>query len=87
MASSSHNNLDESFDQIFDDTFDQIVDQHFDQTFENLMVHGDEEEARKKEKNEPTSKEIEKKVMYVYGTIISVKLRRILKIFSDDGLE
>uniref|UniRef100_A0A0D3DBK5 DDE Tnp4 domain-containing protein n=1 Tax=Brassica oleracea var. oleracea TaxID=109376 RepID=A0A0D3DBK5_BRAOL len=48
MASSSHNNLDESFDQIFDDTFDQIVDQHFDQTFENLMVHGDEEEARKK---------------------------------------
>ena len=48
MASSSHNNLDESFDQIFDDTFDQIVDQHFDQTFENLMVHGDEEEASKK---------------------------------------
>ena len=88
MASSSHNNLDESFDQIFDDTFDQIVDQHFDQTFENLMVHGDKEEARKKrKKNEPTSKEIEKKVIYVYGTIISVKLRRILKIFSDDGLE
>ena len=50
MASSSHNNLDEEFDQMFDDAFDQEFDQIFDQTFENLMIHGDEEDARKKRK-------------------------------------
>ena len=41
----------------------------------------------KKEKNELISKEIMKKVMYVYGMIISVKLQLILKIYSDDVLE
>jgi len=50
MASSSHNNVDEEFDQMFDDAFDQQFDQIFDQTFENLMIHGDEEDARKKRK-------------------------------------
>ena len=85
MASSSHN----TFDESLDDTFDQNFDQYFDQTFENMTIaYGDAEEARKKKKkNELISKEIEKKVMYVYGMIISVKLRRILKIFFDAVLE
>ena len=84
MTSSSQNTLDESFD----DAFDEVFDQHFDQAFENFTLHGDQEERRKKrEKNELISKEIVKKAIFVYGMIISVKLQRILIIFSDDVLE
>ena len=44
-------------------------------------------EEKKEERNELISKEIVKKTMYIYGMIISVKLRRILNIISDDILE
>uniref|UniRef100_A0A0D3BPK1 Uncharacterized protein n=1 Tax=Brassica oleracea var. oleracea TaxID=109376 RepID=A0A0D3BPK1_BRAOL len=51
MASSSQNTLDESFDDdAFDDAFDEVFDQHFDQAFENLIIHRDQEERRKKRK-------------------------------------
>ena len=46
MASSSQNTLDDSFDDAFDDLFDQ----HFDEAFENLAIHVDQEERRKKRK-------------------------------------
>ena len=80
MASSSNYNLDGSIDETFD--------QYFDQTFDSLAInHGDQEVQKKERKNEFTSKEIVKKVIFVYGMIISVKLRHILKIYSDDDLE
>ena len=41
----------------------------------------------KKEKNKLISKEIVKKAMFVYGMIISVKLRRIPTISSADVFE
>ena len=47
MASSSHNDFEDSLD----DTFDQYFDQYFDQTFENLVnAHGDQENERKTRK-------------------------------------
>ena len=50
MASSSQNNLDESFDDRFDELFDQNFDQNFDQAFENFTIQDDQEEWRKKRK-------------------------------------
>ena len=47
MASSSHNNFEESMDK----TFDQYFDYHFDQAFENLCnKFGDQTEGRKTRK-------------------------------------
>ncbi|XP_048618736.1 putative nuclease HARBI1 isoform X1 [Brassica napus] len=46
MASSSQ----ETLDECFDDTFDEFFDQRFDQAFENLAIHIDQEEGRKKRK-------------------------------------
>uniref|UniRef100_A0A0D3C1W7 DDE Tnp4 domain-containing protein n=1 Tax=Brassica oleracea var. oleracea TaxID=109376 RepID=A0A0D3C1W7_BRAOL len=46
MASSSQNTFDDSFDDAFDDLFDQ----HFNEAFENLAIHVDQEERRKKRK-------------------------------------
>ena len=71
MASSSSQNT-------FDDTFDEI----FDQAFENFQIQDDQEERRKKRKKEVILKDIVKKGIIVYGTIFSVKLRRILIIYS-----
>ena len=87
VSSSSQKTLDDLFDETFDEAFDQMFNQYFDQTFEKLTINNDQEEQRKKRKKELISKEIVKKAMYVYGMIISVKLQRILKFFSDDVLE
>ena len=85
MASSSHYNFEGSIYENFDRHFDQ----HFDQTFENffLSLWWSRRGEVGKEKNEFTSKEIVNQAIYVYGMIISVKLQRILKIYSDDVLE
>ena len=44
MASSSHNNFEDSFDEIFDQQFDQF----FDETFENLITEQEEEKKTRK---------------------------------------
>ena len=83
-GSDDENSDDENFDNAFDDAFDQ----HFDQTFENLVrAYGGQEEERPEMKNAFISKKIVKQAIYIYGMIISVKLRRILKIYSGDVLE
>ena len=72
MASSSHNPFDGSIDKS-----NGSFDEYFDRTFENLFIDpGNREDGRKKrkERNEFISKEIVKKIIYVYGMIISVKL-------------
>ena len=88
MASSSQNNFEGSLDEYFNQHFNQYVDQTFsqyvDQTFQNC---GGEEDERKERKKEFLSKEMAKKVMYVYGMTILVILQRILKIYSDDVSE
>ena len=88
MASSSHNTFEGVDDEDFDQYFDQHFDQYFDQTFKNFPInYGDQDNKGEEGKNEFISKQIVKKVMYVYGMIISVKLQCILKIYSNDNLE
>jgi len=87
MASSSHNNVDEEFDQMFDDAFDQQFDQIFDQTFENLMIHGDEEDARKKRKKRAfIERNREEGHVRLWNDYFS-ETPTYPEIFSDDGLE
>ena len=79
-----------SFSQnTFEGSLDENFDQHFDQTFEIFSIHygGEEDERKERKKKEFISKEITKNAMYVYGMNISVKLQRILKIYSNDVLE
>ena len=47
MASSSSHNL---LDEAFDDRFDEIFDQRFDQAFEKLVIGGDEDVRGRKRK-------------------------------------
>ena len=44
MASSSHNNFQDSFDE----EYDQFFDQYLDQTFENLIIANGDQEGEKK---------------------------------------
>ena len=44
MASSSHNNFQDSFDE----EYDQFFDQYLDQTFENLIIANSDQEGEKK---------------------------------------
>ena len=80
MASSSHN----TFEGVDDESFDQYFDQHFDQAFQNFAIASGAQEERKKRIYIKRNRE---KAMYVYGTIISVKLQLILIISSGDDLE
>ena len=75
MASSSDNNLEDSFDE----TFNQYLHSRIWLSMKKMKGG--------QEKNECLSKEIAKKAIFVYGMIISVIVQHILKMFSDDGLE
>ncbi|XP_033131850.1 uncharacterized protein LOC103829092 [Brassica rapa] len=48
MASSSHNNFEESMDETFDQFFDQTFDDAFDEAFQNLGGQEGEKKTRKK---------------------------------------
>ena len=81
MASSSHNNFEDSTYEAFD----QYFDHQFNEAFENLCnTFGDQTEEKKTRKKEFLSKETVKKVISDYGMIILVTLQRIQKIYSDD---
>ena len=80
MASSSSHDLDDMMDEAFD--------QFFEQQFEKLSIHYQERQnASKSKKREPTLKDNENKETCGYGTIILVKIQRILLTCSDAILE
>ena len=83
MASSSHNNPDNFIKLLINILMNVLIKRS---RILSLLIVVNKRRGWKG-KNVFISKETVKHAIYVYGMIISVKLQRILKIYSGDDLE